>query len=264
MLGKIVAGLFGYMVYGPLGAILGVALGHQFDRGIGGFMVTLSPAKRTRVRESFFTTVFSLLGCLAKADGRISSSEIAHAEEMMGRMGLSADRRKQAIAFFQEGATPTFSIDTCLSRFMAVCGRHNNLKRQLLSYLIALALADGELHHAEEALLRKVSFQLGFPSALFDQLLTMLGAQAQFGGRAHYGSEHDDKASLAAAYAALGVAETSSDSSVKKTYKRLVSQNHPDKLIGQGMPEDMIKLATERTQEIQKAYELIVASRKSD
>ena len=48
---------------------------------------------------------------------------------------------------------------------------------------------------------------------------------------------------------------------VKKAYRMLISENHPDKLIGQGMPDDMIQLATERTQEIQAAYEIIVKSR---
>ena len=60
----------------------------------------------------------------------------------------------------------------------------------------------------------------------------------------------------------MGVSSNSTDSEIKKVYRKLVSENHPDKLIGQGMPDDMIKLATERTQEIRKAYELIQASRK--
>jgi DnaJ like chaperone protein len=67
---------------------------------------------------------------------------------------------------------------------------------------------------------------------------------------------------LDSAYAALGVKKQNSDSEIKKAYRKLISQNHPDKLIGQGMPADMVKLATERTQEIQTAYELVVDSRK--
>jgi DnaJ like chaperone protein len=67
---------------------------------------------------------------------------------------------------------------------------------------------------------------------------------------------------LDSAYKALGVQATSTDAQVKRAYRKLISENHPDKLIGQGMPEDMVKLATERTQEIQTAYDCIVNSRK--
>ena len=67
--------------------------------------------------------------------------------------------------------------------------------------------------------------------------------------------------SLADAYAALGVAESASDAEVKKAWRRLMSQYHPDKLIAEGMPEDMVKMATERTQEIQSAWEQVRKAR---
>ena len=63
-------------------------------------------------------------------------------------------------------------------------------------------------------------------------------------------------------YEVLGLNKGASADEIKKAYRKLISENHPDKLIGQGMPEDMVKLATERTQEIQTAYEVIVAQRK--
>ncbi|MGJ8687769.1 MAG: DnaJ domain-containing protein, partial [Spongiibacteraceae bacterium] len=63
------------------------------------------------------------------------------------------------------------------------------------------------------------------------------------------------------AYKAIGVEETASDAELKKAYRRLMSEHHPDKLIAKGVPEDMIKMATEKSQEIQAAYEMIKKSR---
>ena len=268
--GKIIGGLFGILIGGPFTALIGVFIGHQFDKGLGGFLNPVSAAEQLRIRDSFFHTLFGLLGHLAKSDGQVSKVEIAQAEALMGSMGLTPSNRAEAIGLFKAGASAGFSIDPVMQSFMQVCGRHNNLKRQLLNYLISLAMADGDLHSAEQAVLRKVARHLGFSEALFDKFIEMIMAQSEFkntgsssGSGSSYGSRGPASAShLEAAYKALGVNASKSDAEIKKAYRKLISQNHPYKLIGQGMPEDMVKLATERTQEIQTAYELIVARRK--
>ncbi len=259
MIGKIIAGVSGWLVAGPLGALLGVFLGHQFDRGFGNLLFPMSEGERHKISEIFFSTLFSLLGHLAKSDGQISQAEIALTENMMTNLGLSAERKQEAKNFFKTGAAKDFSIQLCVKSFVQVSGRHANLKNQLLSYLISLALADGELHSEEESVLRNVAIDLGFSKSNFDDLIRMIGAQAHFGGG---GSTIRDEDKLADAYKSLGVASSSPESVIKKAYRKLVSQNHPDKLIGQGVPDDMIKLATERTQKIQMAYDLIRESRK--
>ncbi|MDX1563619.1 MAG: DnaJ domain-containing protein, partial [Gammaproteobacteria bacterium] len=67
--------------------------------------------------------------------------------------------------------------------------------------------------------------------------------------------------SLEDAYTALGVSANASDSEVKRAYRRLMSQNHPDKLAAKGLPESMRQVAEERTREINVAYELIKETR---
>ena len=259
MIGKIIGGMTGFMIAGgPFGALLGIYLGHQFDRARSG---PITGGQQQQARDSFFHTVFSLLGHVAKADGRVSSDEIAQAEALMDKMSLDSATRKQAIELFKGGAKPDFSIDETMQDFMRVCGRYNNLKQQLLNYLIALAMADGELDQSEQDVLAKIARHLGFSAALFEQFIQMIKAQSQFRG-SHAGSGRPSKDQLADAYRALGVSSEDSDSQIKRAYRKLVSQNHPDKLIGQGMPEDMVNLATEKTQEIQAAYELIVENRK--
>jgi len=265
MLGKIIGGIFGFMLgWGAFGAILGIYIGHQFDRGLGGLSRPLTSAQQQLVQDSFFTTVFSLLGHVAKADGRVSRDEIAQAEALMDKMRLDSTARKKAIDLFKRGSATDFSIDETMKEFVSVCGRYTNLKRQLLNYLISLAMADGNLDQAEQDVLRKVASHLGFSAALFEQLIQMIKAQSQFRGSqgAGGGQRAPSRDQLSDAYKALGVSANDSDSQIKRAYRKLVSENHPDKLIGQGMPQDMVNLATERTQEIQAAYELIVSSRK--
>ena len=260
--GKIVGGLIGVLAGGPFGAILGVFVGHQFDKGLGGVLNPMSAEQQESIRTAYFETLFSLLGHLAKSDGRISKVEIAQAEALMGSMGLDSSNRHAAIDLFQLGSKAEFSVDQTMEKFILVCGRHNNLKRSLLNYLISLAMADGELHPGEQAVLQAVAKHLGFSASLFKKVIDMVKAQSQFRDSGYQSQRPDTKTQLDSAYTALGVKPSNSDAQIKKAYRKLISENHPDKLIGQGMPEDMVKLATERTQEIQTAYECIVAQRK--
>jgi DnaJ like chaperone protein len=133
-------------------------------------------------------------------------------------------------------------------------------------YLIGAAIADGSLHDAETELLRHIAQSLGYNENQFQQLLQMSQGQDHFsGGQYQQSSQHNtSRSAVASAYQALGVKKTDSDADIKKTYRRLIREFHPDKLMGQGLPEDMLKKATERSQEIQAAYDLIKRYRKKN
>ena len=134
-MGKLLAGLFGWILGGPIGALIGIIVGHQFDRGLGFYLKPISREQRILINQSFFETLFQLAGHLAKADGHISAPEINQAEEIMRRMGLDAHRRNDAISLFKAGAATDFSIDETLSAFARICSSYNNLKLQLIKYL---------------------------------------------------------------------------------------------------------------------------------
>lgn len=261
IVGKLIGAALGYFVTGHiLGALFGALVGHIFDRGYARVQAEHSPERRKEVETGFFQTLFRLLGYLAKADGRVSEEEVRQTEAFMTQMGLTTEHRREAIDLFKEGSAGDFDPDAQLAEFRRVCGRRANLVQMLLVYMINIALADGELHDEEVRVLRQVAAGLGISAAMFEQLLRMIRAQNSFGGgRQTQEARADD---LERAYEALGVSASDSDAAIKKAYRKLMSQYHPDKLIGQGMPEDMIKDATERSQEIRKAYDLIVRSRK--
>ena len=254
---KIIGALIGYYFFGIFGAIVGYFLGSIVARysayGIGG-VNPLSSAHRQTV---FLATVFTLMGKIAKADGHISQDEIAHVEEFIQKLGMSAEHRQQAIVLFKQGAAPGFEYEPKLREFMAVCGHTHSLRQMLLVYLIVMALADGRIDSAEERLLVDIARHLGYDQAAFKHMLDMVLNQSHFaGGQAISATALDD------AYKALGVSKESSDQEVKRAYRKLMSQYHPDKLMGQGVPEDMIAVATEQAQEVQVAYDLITKSRK--
>jgi DnaJ like chaperone protein len=170
---------------------------------------------------------------------------------------MSAEHRQQAIVLFKRGAAPDFDLEPNLRRFMAVCGHTHSLRQMLLVYLIVMALSDGRIDAAEERLLEEIARHVGYDQAAFRHMLDMILNQLHFaGGRAVSATALDD------AYKALGVSKESSDQEVKRAYRKLMSQYHPDKLMGQGLPEDMIAVATEQAKEVQVAYDLISKSRK--
>lgn len=254
---RLIAALIGFHYYGILGAFLGFFLGSIVDRirayGVGG----VNPLSSGHRQTVFLETVFILMGKLAKVDGHISKDEVAYVEQFMQKLGMSAEHRQQGIALFQRGAAQDFDYEPTLRQFMAVCGHTHSLKQMLLVYLIVMAVSDGRIDTAEERLLIDIARQLGYDQAAFQRVLEMVLNQSHFaGGQANSATALDD------AYKALGVSKESSDQEVKRAYRKLISQYHPDKLIGQGLPEDMIAVATEQAKEVQLAYDLISKSRK--
>lgn len=253
----LLAFFFGFGFFGILVAwFLGSSLDRFFSLGLG----AMNPLTNVKRQTIFMETVFLLKGKLAKADGHISQDEISHVEQFMAQLGMTVEHRQKAVNLFKKGSTAGFSIDPVLDEFLIVCGHTKNLKQLLLVFLIAMALADGVVDQAEDSLLRTVAERLGFSSIEYERLIAMAKSQSHFaggGGSATTASDLDD------AYSALGVSAESTDHEIKRAYRKLMSQYHPDKLMGQGVPEDMIQVATEKTQEVQSAYDLIKKYRKS-
>ena len=259
--GKLVAGAIGFIVGGPIGLLLGVAVGHAFDRGLASTAQFGSPEQIARIKKTFFETTFTLLGHMAKADGRISQQEIDHTEMLFDQMGLDAAQRQRAIELFREGAAPEFDPVVAVQGFVEASGRQPQMQHTLLLFLVSLALSDHQLHEAEREVLHKVAAIFGIGRNTVDQLLRMAQAQGQFHGQGGVGVQPGT--SLDDAYAALGVEASVTDKELKRAYRKLMSENHPDKLIARGVPEDMVKLATEKSQEIQAAYEMVRKARGS-
>ena len=255
--GKLVGGTFGFMLGGPIGAILGAALGHNFDKGIKGFseQAQFGRGQQERVQTAFFTAAFSVMGHVCKADGRVSEDELEIARRVMAEMQLTSEQKKAAIALFNEGKKPDFPLDDVLRQLKQEIGLRINLQRMFIEIQCYAAYADNHIHPAEKELLYHVCKVLRIPRNELDSILKSIGAQF------HHQQSHTDKPSVKDAYDILGISSKATDAEVKKAYRRLMSQHHPDKLVSKGLPEEMMKIATQRTHEIRQAYESIKEKR---
>ena len=272
--GKFVGGAFGFMMGGPLGAILGASLGHQFDTGHIRLDAHehLRPGDQHRVQMAFFTATFSVMGHIAKADGRVSPEEISLANRIMDKLSIAGEMRNTAINLFQQGKNADFPLDEVLAQFYTECHRRSDLIRMFLEIQIQEAFADGSMDSKEERLLLHICGQLRITHLEYQRMKIRVQAQQRFNYQYQYQQnqyQQQDRQAyrrepsrLKDAYEVLGLDTSASDEEVKKAYRRLMSQNHPDKLVAKGLPEEMMKLAKEKTQKITKAYETIQQAKK--
>jgi DnaJ like chaperone protein len=259
--GKAIVGAFGFIVGGPLGALMGVAFGHNFDRrmiGIEQSDWTSGGVDQDRVQAAFFTATFSVMGYIAKADGKVTRDEIRLAEEVMRQLGLDGEMRESAKKLFNEGKSEDFPIDEILDQFKSELKHRTTLVQMFLEIQLQAAYADGVMDASEEKALVHICQRLGIPLSQLKRMEEML--KAGFGGQRQKSST---QGSLSDAYAIVGVENTVSDAELKKAYRRLMSQHHPDKLVAKGLPDEMIKDATAKTQQIKAAYEQIRKTRGS-
>ncbi|MBV0933047.1 co-chaperone DjlA [Marinobacterium weihaiense] len=258
--GLVIGGLIGLLSGGPVGLLLGGTLGFLLQRGLSRKLQAYNP------QQLFFRATFCVMGRLAKADGRVSESEIAFAREVMTRMGLSEERRREAIGCFNEGKDEAFDIAEVLRPLAILLRQRSAVKLMFVEIQLQAAMADGDVSAAEQAVLQQVFAQLQFTPQEVELLMSRMKAEDAF--RRHSWESHqaggfqNDAVLLKEAYGVLGVSEAATDAEVKKAWRKLMSQHHPDKLMAKGLPEDMVQLAKEKTQEIQAAYDRIKSARR--
>ena len=254
--------LFAIIIGGLVGYLFGRLPGLFIGAFIGGWaMQALKKRIRQRllhIQTGFLDSVFAVMGAVCKADGAITKDEIRMAESLFDRFRLSAAQREQAKAAFNRGKAPDFDLENELQQFLKVSGGQPYLLQMFLQVQVSAVAADGKVSTAEHDLLLRVARGLGMPDAQLEQLEALLrGAQAGRAGGATSQQQLDD------AYQALGVSADASDTEIKRAYRKLMSENHPDKLAGKGLPDSMRDMAEQRTSEISHAYDLIKEARKT-
>lgn len=254
--GKILGGALGLFRGGISGMLIGALLGHMVDRFIAGFMGV------SKTQQTFFDALFGTLGHLGKADGRVTQTEIQMVENLMQQMNVTGDHRQRAIRLFNQGKQADFDLSAALNPFLHASVVRQDLRQMFTEILIEAAFSSGSVTPEETAILQKVATLLRIPGPVFAAMMNARsgtgGAYYRSGGQRAPGRHVD---SLDQAFAKLGLKKTASDADVKKAYRKLVSQYHPDKLVSRGLPEEMMDKAKARVREINTAYDQIKQSR---
>ncbi|WP_448565620.1 co-chaperone DjlA [Thalassotalea ganghwensis] len=261
--GKVFGFLFGLMLSKHLlGALIGLWLGHRFDKGMSFDFDGLNKAHEGERQQLFFYSSFAAMGFIAKADGRVSEHEIAFASAYMDKLGLDASMRQQAKDAFNEGKMAGFPIDETITKLKAICRSRHDLLLMFMEIQIQVAFADGQLGQEERGALHRIARILGFSARELDKLLEMIIAGAQF----HQGQGKPGATASASqienAYKLLGVSASASAQEIKKAYRKQMAQHHPDKLIAKGLPPEMLEVAKQKAQDIQAAYEVVSQAKK--
>lgn len=252
--GKIIGGLLGAFA-GPIGAAIGVVLGHAFDQQ----QEDDAPAGDPQlVSAVFFRSTFTVMGCIAKADGRVSQAEIEAARGVMQQLNLSPEQVQVAIRFFTEGKQPGFDLQRAVQELRGVAGRRHDLLRVFLELQMRAALSGSDLRGPTRPLIQRIAQALGISGIELVHLEAVLRLQ-QGRARSFAGMPVADK--LADSYRVLEVAASASNAEVVKAYRRQMSRHHPDKLVANGLPESMMEIAKQKTQQIREAYETICQQR---
>ena len=284
-IGKIVGFILGYQIFHSFfGALLGAFLGHLADKKIYELgSVSSSVFGSGLTRQSIFTqTTFAVLGHIAKAKGRVTEDDIHLARQLMARLKLDETAQKQAQKAFSLGKESSFPLRLVIQEFREACGQRVDLLRFFVEVQMQAALQDGELDANEQQILFTIAETMGISRFQFEQMIAMVMAAQQFrsGGfkyEYHQGgyqqqsqggyysgqnqSYSNSAPSIDAAYKVLGVSADDDQNTVKRAYRKLMNEHHPDKLAAKGLPDEMMELAKEKAQQIQAAYDLICKSK---
>ena len=256
-------------------ALFGLIFGHGLPGAvvgaITGFIIdSLRQGQRRRVTPQaggYVSPLFALLGAVAKSDGRVSEAEIAVAERLMQRMGLEQDQRKVAITAFNAGKQPEFDVTPAIEELRRWVGLRRDHAFPVLDVVIETVLAEGNPPPEQMAILRQLAFALRISDMELMALMAMKGyAWNATGGSRGYG-HHGGGGYVPPQrnthgpdpYTVLGIARSVDDRGVKRAYRKLISEHHPDRL--GDLPQEMRKRAESRASEINAAYERIKAER---
>lgn len=258
--GKIIGTLAGALTLKPWFMLLGLILGHQFDRGFEGRYRKFEYEGKAnrRLPEEFVTPLFQTMGHLAKADGRVSAAEIRAARTVMHRLNLGPAQVRKAINSFEDGKRRDYPLQATMRHVRRIAARNPELRQLFVRLLLDVALSKNRLGQKERSLLWTVCKEFEIGRVELAQMEAMIRAQKSF-RRSPAGDADADR--LRRAYSTLGVDRAASNADIKQAYRRLMSRNHPDKIAGDNPDREVVAEAEQRTREVRRAYEMLKARR---
>ena len=246
-MGKLFGGSLGFMFGGPLGMIAGIAFGHMFDKAGSLVPGEQYHASQDQSQMMFFVGAFSMLARIASIDGAVTANERQKVQEFIRadlRLGLQAE--EAAWKVFDAALTGEGTFEQFASQFYQNFAHAPNILQLMVDIFYRVAAADGRITSSEEALIRRAALIFRLPASFVDALSRNYGGFASAGERS---------------YAILGLTQAASDEEVKRAYRKMSIEFHPDTLAAKGMGEEFLTHATAKFREIQGAYDSIKQER---
>ena len=261
--GKWIGGFLGFINGGPLGALVGFALGWLFDSSVGDgtrldynnteYNDSADNFASRRVyegqRNSFLFSLLALSAYIIRADGRVMHSEMETVRRFLrqnfGNQAVTQGEQILMRLFDQQKQMGTDAFrDIIRQSCLQIAANMDYSQRlMLVNYLVLIAQADGNVAKEEVQALREVAYNLGLSDADINSMFNL-------------GNGGDN---LDAAYKVLGITPDATDDEVKAAYRKMALQHHPDRVATLG--EDVRKAAEQKFQEINNAKELIYKAR---
>lgn len=251
--GKVIGGVAGFALGGPIGALLGTALGHGVDKmrgeavGADGY-AGMGPGAGFQEHDqesrqmAFTVAVIALAAKLAKVDGRVTRDEVSAFKKVFK---IPPEEMDSVGKIFNEARENATDFEPYADQIARIFARDPAMLEELLGALLNIAHADGEYHPNEREYLQRVAAIFGFGPKAFARI------EATF----VQGPAADDP------YEIMGVERSISNDDLKAEYRRLMRDNHPDRMVAEGLPPEMVELANEKVAAINAAYDKICKER---
>jgi DnaJ like chaperone protein len=239
--GKVIGGVAGFALGGPLGAILGAAFGHAVDRQRSNNSIE-SKTNNLQERQTAFTVAIIVLSAkMAKADGHVTRDEI---DTFKNIFEIPENEASNVGHLFNEARQDAEGYEPYAKQIGEMFAHDPAICENLLGGLFQIALADGVIHPKELQFLQNVAFSFNLNDRDFERI-----------------SSAYNEANEADPYKILGVNRNVSNDQIKKSYRELSRENHPDTLMSRGMPQEFIDIANEKMASINAAYDQITKER---
>ena len=231
--GKIIGSATGFALGGPLGALLGGVAGHALDK----FKTKQKLPEKLALKQIGFTIgVIVLSAKMAKADGKVTKSEIKAFKE---KINVPDNEIKNVARLWDQAKKTTDGFEVYAKQISNLLEKKSSVLEELLNLLVIIAEADGKITNLEKIYLKEVSNIFGFSEQDFERICSSKL------------DKHIDP------YQTLGVLKDAPFEEIKNKWKKLAMKHHPDRLIAQGIPQDIIETNTYRLKEINNAWDLI-------
>ena len=231
--GKIIGSATGFAFGGPIGALLGGAAGHALDK----IKINQKLPEELALKQIGFTIgVIVLSAKMAKADGKVTKSEIKAFKE---KVKVPDNEIKNVARLWDQAKKTTDGFEVYAKQISNLFEKNSSVLEELLNLLVIIAEADGKITNLEKLYLKEVSNIFGFSEQDFERICSSTLNK------------------VTDPYQTLGVSKDTPLEDIKNKWKKLAIKHHPDRLIAQGIPQDIIETNTYRLKEINNAWDLI-------